>query len=108
MMLIVRVATVDHYSLITQFTNALSVRGKFFSTFRSKPVTVDYRLLRDFDQNGTLLGIEMNWKPSQNWQTTVGMDVLGVDNSTDANLDPRFLNQFRANDRFYGGVGYVF
>lgn len=92
----------------TQFTNALSARGKVFSTFRAKPLTVEYRILRDFDQNGTLLGVEMNWKPTQSWQTTVGLDVLGVDNSTDANLDPRFLNQFRANDRFYGGVGYVF
>jgi hypothetical protein len=31
-----------------------------------------------------------------------------VDDDSATNRDTRFLNQFRANDRYYGGISYVF
>jgi hypothetical protein len=46
--------------------------------------------------------------PVQALGLTVGADVLGVDDTSADNTDGRFLNEFRANDRVYAGLNYVF
>jgi len=92
----------------TQFTNALSMKGRLMGVLRGKPLMTEFKLVRDFDQKGSIFGVEWNWRPTQSWTALAGIDVLTVDNSTESNMDPRFINQFRANDRLYTGVGYVF
>jgi hypothetical protein len=64
------------------------------------------KYLREFDQQGDLVGAEMSLQATRSWAVSVGADVLSVDNED--SVDGTFLNQFRANDRYYGGLTYVF
>nr|BFD67295.1 hypothetical protein HAGR004_23170 [Bdellovibrio sp. HAGR004] len=102
--------TPDDFTMFDErlkFTNALSVRveGQLASFFR-RPFVTRFKYLYDYDQRGSLLNTEFLYYPSQKWALVVGGDVLGVQ---DENHDPSgFLNQYRANDRFYGGMTYVF
>lgn len=90
------------------FSNALSVKSVISSHLMGKRVLTHLKWLRDFDQLGTIIGAEMNVYPAQKWAFFMGADVLAVDDSSETNADPRFINQFRANDRVYGGMNYVF
>jgi hypothetical protein len=66
------------------------------------------KYLREFDQKGTLINSEFTYYPQTSIALILGADIIGVDDSSETNKDGRFLNQFRANDRFYGGMSYVF
>lgn len=100
----------DDFTLFDQrlkFTNALSVRleGQLATVFR-RPLVTRFKYLYEYDQQGSLLNTEVLYYPSQKWAVVMGGDVLGV---KDENFKAdRFLNQYRANDRFYGGMTYVF
>jgi hypothetical protein len=60
----------------------------------------------DWDQQGSLVGAELQLQVSREWLVLAGADLLGVENE---NLKPNsFLNQYRANDRIFGGLTYVF
>lgn len=90
-----------------KFTNALSwkVEGQLATVF-NRPFVTRFKYLYDYDQRGSLLNTEFLYYPNQRWAAVVGADVLGVQ---DENHDPSgFLNAYRANDRFYGGMTYVF
>lgn len=100
----------DDFTLFDQrlkFTNALSFRveGQLASFWR-RPFVTRFKYLYDYDQKGSILNTEFLYYPSQRWAMIVGGDVLGVqdEDSTSA----RFINQYRANDRVYGGLTYVF
>src|SRR6185312_4613407 len=90
------------------FTNAASVQMDFTTTAWRKKLTTSVKFLRDFDQQGSLLHTELNYFPTSSVALLLGGDVLGVDNDSASNLDSGFLNQYRANDRIYGGMSYVF
>ncbi|MGZ3768958.1 MAG: transposase [Bdellovibrio sp.] len=90
-----------------QFTNALSFRveGQLASFFH-RPFVTRLKYLYDYDQRGSLLNTEFLYYPTQKWAVVIGGDVLGVQ---DENYRvSSFLNQYRANDRAYGGMTYVF
>jgi hypothetical protein len=90
-----------------QFTNAVSaqVEGQLALLFR-RPLVTRLKYLYDYDQKGSLINAEFLYYPSQKWALVMGADVLGVE---DENYRPdSFLNEFRANDRVYGGMTYVF
>lgn len=100
----------DDFTLFDQrlkFTNALSFRveGQLASFFR-RPFVTRFKYLYDYDQRGSLLNAEFLYYPSQKWAVVMGGDVLGVQDET--YRISGFLNQYRANDRFYGGMTYVF
>jgi hypothetical protein len=92
----------------TLFSNAVSVKGTVPGHLFSYNLLTSLKYLRDLDQRGSLMGFEFQVKPSTRWLAYGGIDILSVDDSSEENLDARFLNQFRANDRFYGGFSYVF
>lgn len=100
----------DNITLFDQrlkFTNALSFRveGQLASFFH-RPFVTRFKYLYDYDQRGSLLNTEFLYYPSQKWAVVVGGDILGVQ---DESFNPSgFLNQYRANDRVYGGMTYVF
>lgn len=100
----------DDFTLFDQrlkFTNALSLRleGQL-ATFFKRPFVTRFKYLYEYDQQGSLLNTEFLYYPSQKWAVVMGGDILGV---KDENFRAdRFLNQYRANDRFYGGMTYVF
>lgn len=90
-----------------KFTNALSFRVEGqLATFFNRPFVTRFKYLYDYDQRGSLLNTEFLYYPSQKWAVVVGGDVLGVQDEEHA--PSSFLNQYRANDRFYGGMTYVF
>ena len=91
----------------TNFYNALRISGAVETQLFSKKTVWNFSYLRDFDQKGTLIGTEALIFPKERFAFVVGADILGVDNP-DENVTTDFLNQFRANDRYYGGVSYVF
>ena len=89
-----------------KFKNALSLKvmGPLFRVAQ-KPLIAKFSYLYDYLQRGTLIGTEFHYLPSTHWAVLVGADFLGVQ---DEDSSSRFLNQYRANDRVYGGLSYVF
>jgi hypothetical protein len=90
------------------FTNSALVRMDFVSFIAAKKLTTTVKFQRDFDQQGSLFHAELNYFPTKSVALLLGGDVLGVDNDSVNNTDSGFLNQYRANDRIYGGMSYVF
>lgn len=89
------------------FTNVMgaSVEGQIARILR-RPLVTRLKYLYDYDQRGSLVNTELLYYPSQQVAVILGADVLGVQ---DENYKPSsFLNQYRANDRVYGGMTYVF
>ncbi|MDG0816150.1 transposase [Bdellovibrio svalbardensis] len=90
-----------------KFTDAVQIKleGQLATFFR-RPFVTRFKYLYDYDQKGSLLNTEFLYYPNQKWAVVMGGDVLGVQ---DENYKKSgFLNEFRANDRFYGGMTYVF
>lgn len=61
--------------------------------------------LYDQQQKGSLISSQLSFLSKRRWGVHLGLDILGVENE---NTDKTFLNSFRANDRLYGGLNYVF
>ncbi len=91
----------------THFTNAFSVRleGQL-ATFFKRPFVTRFKYLYELEQKGSLLNSEFLYYPNQKWAVVLGGDVLGVRDAT--SKSSRFINEYRANDRVYGGMTYVF
>lgn len=95
------------YDQRLKFTNAakVKVQGELARFFR-KPLVTKFSYLYDKDQKGSMMNTEFLFYPSQEWALVMGADFLGTDDET---VKPTgFLNQYRANDRVYGGMTYVF
>jgi len=95
------------YDQRMKFTNAMKIKvqGELARLFRRSLVT-KFSYLYDKDQKGSMVNTEFLYYPSQAWAFVMGADILGTDDET---VKPTgFLNQYRANDRFYGGMTYVF
>lgn len=76
------------------------------ASIQKRPVMTKFKYIYDYDQQGSLLNFEFLYYPTPQWAWIVGGDILGV---KDEERDPNsFLNQYRANDRVYGGLTYVF
>lgn len=76
------------------------------ATVYSRPLVSKIGYIREFDQEGSILGVEFQYQWNRTWSFLVGMDSLGVDDKSEP-VDG-FINDYRANDRFYGGASYVF
>lgn len=88
-----------------QFTNAAAVT---LATNLLAKVRGSMKYLREFDQRGTLISLNVDYAPSKNWVVNAGLDSLGVDDPEDQQSDTRFLNRYRQNDRVFGGLTYVY
>ncbi|MBX3041970.1 MAG: transposase [Bdellovibrionaceae bacterium] len=72
----------------------------------ARPLATKVRYLYDQQQQGSMVRTEFLYYPRTDLALIVGTDFLGV---ADENHEPDgFLNQYRANDRYYGGMTYVF
>lgn len=89
-----------------KFKNSVLVKlqGELFRVSQ-KPLVTKISYLYDYIQDGTLVGTEFHYYPATHWSILVGADFLGVKNEDSSSS---FLNQYRANDRVYGGFSYVF
>jgi len=78
------------------------------TSFLKKPLFTQIRWMRELNQRGTLVSVQNALNLNTKFALHLNIDVLGVDDSSITNSDPGFFNQFRTNDRIYGGVSYVF
>ena len=92
----------------TNFTNRAQVAVAIDTAIYNRRLTSSFKYQREFDQKGTLINGELNYYPTREIAVVVGADILGVDSQEASETDSRFLNQFRANDRVYGGLSYVY
>lgn len=97
--------TLDDFTLFKDrllFSNAgmIKLHGRW------KRLQVRMKYLYDFVQIGSLFSSEFSYWSAKSLAFRFGIDVLGVED--EAADREGFLNQFRANDRVYGGVTYAF
>jgi hypothetical protein len=102
--------TTDDINLYDQrlkFTNAvkIKVQGELVRIYR-RPLVTKLAYLFDQDQQGSMINAEFLFYPTREWALLVGADLLGTEDET--YKVSGFLNQYRANDRIYGGMTYVF
>ncbi|MFZ4403244.1 MAG: transposase [Pseudobdellovibrionaceae bacterium] len=97
----------------TLFDERLKFKNAFFVQVKTplwqiwgRPLLGQLKWAYDDFQKGSLWSGELDYSINKNWQTMLGFDVLGVQD--EAYKPASFLNQFRANDRVYGGMAYVF
>lgn len=64
--------------------------------------------LYDFEQEGSMVRLQLSYHQSRYLIWTMGADALGVNNSEKENPSTGFLNRYRSNDRAYAGMAYVF
>lgn len=73
-----------------------------------KPWNIQFRWMREINQKGSLYSVYHNLEFSKNLNAHLSFDILGADDGSLSNLSPSFFNQFRTNDRVFGGLSYVF
>lgn len=100
----------DEITLFTtryRFSNALRVNllGEL-TTVYARPLVTKFGFTRDFDQEGSIYGLEVQYQWNRAWSYLAGFDALSVENNQ--STDDGFINSFRANDRIYAGAAYVF
>ncbi len=86
-------------------TASISVEGQLAQISR-KSLISKVKYLYDMDQVGSMVNAELLIQERKEIAWLVGADFLGVQQEDRNETD--FLNQFRANDRIYGGITYVF
>jgi hypothetical protein len=95
------------YDQRLKFTNAVKVQvqGELARLYR-RPLVIKFAYLYDKGQMGSMVNTEFLFYPKQEWALLMGADFLGTEDET--YKASGFLNQYRANDRVYGGMTYVF
>lgn len=86
-------------------TTELKMNVTLEALFKKKAL-LTFSYLYDHYEVGQMLMSEFQYSYSKNTNFIAGFDVLGVDASESKSSG--FLNQFRANDRVFGGMSYVF
>lgn len=84
---------------------SLAFKSDFFSIL-NKPVTTTAKWIYDREFKGTVFSGKFDYQPIEKVGVQVGFDVLGVENENSSNSN--FIQDNQANDRFYGGLQYVF
>jgi hypothetical protein len=64
--------------------------------------------LYDFLNDGNLLSTSVNWEVNRQWSVLLGAELLGVGPKAVSRTREDFFTLHAAQDRFYGGVRYVF
>lgn len=88
-----------------QYTRAMRI--SWAETWNSR-LSHEFSWLRDEDQKGDVVMTLVRYQNPKPWIWSLGFDVLSSDDISSANSDDRFINQFRLNDRIFGGLSYVF
>lgn len=73
-----------------------------------KSVEMDFKMTYDQELKGSLLSIQMGYSAAKNLEISLGADLIGTENELPINVQGNFLDQNKANDRFFAGINYVF
>lgn len=85
----------------------LGVKSEMFFIY-NKAVDADVSYTYDQDLKGALLSATVKYGATKNLTLRVGADVIGVENELPKDAQGNFLDQNKANDRFFAGVNYAF
>jgi hypothetical protein len=85
----------------------LGLKSDMFYIYNSA-LEADVNMTYDQQLKGSLLSAKLKYEAIKNIQISVGADIIGVENELPADEQGNFLDQNKANDRFYGGIKYVF
>ena len=71
-------------------------------------VETDLMMTYDQELKGSLLSVQIKYSPFKSTKLSLGADVIGVENELPSSLQGNYLDQNKANDRFFAGVNYAF
>ncbi len=91
-----------------QYKEALSLGGEIETYLLNHRFIPKTYFLREFDQQAILWKTQFDFYALNDLYLTLGFDILGGDQADSNPNQQGFLNEFRANDRGYAGVSYVF
>lgn len=85
----------------------MGLKNEMFYIY-NKAVETDINLTYDQELKGSLLTAKIKYSPTRNMKIHMGADLLGVENELPDDVQGNFLDQNKANDRFYAGLSYAF
>ena len=85
----------------------LGLKGEIFY-INNEALEADLNMTYDQELKGSLLTTQFKYSPLKNLKISMGADVIGVENELPVNVQGNFLDQNKANDRFFAGINYVF
>lgn len=93
----------------TQFKKPIKVglNSEMFFIY-NRALEADLSMTYDYELKGSLLSAKFKYEAVKNLNVTIGADIVGVEKELPANEQGNFLDQNKANDRFFGGIKYVF
>lgn len=74
----------------------------------NKAVEIDSNMTYDQELKGSLLSAQIKYRPVKNLNLSLGVDLIGVESDLPEGVQGNFLDQNKANDRFFAGINYVF
>lgn len=93
----------------TQFKKPIrfGLKAEMFSIY-NKSVEIDSNMTYDQELKGSLMSVQIKHSPYKNLLLSLGADLIGVENELPEGVQGSFLDQNKANDRFFAGISYVF
>lgn len=85
----------------------MGVKSEMFFIY-NRALEADVNFTYDQKLKGSLLSAALKYAPTKSLNFRVGADVLGVESELPEDEQGNFLDQNKANDRFFGGVNYAF
>lgn len=74
----------------------------------NRALEADVNFTYDQKLKGSLLSAALKFAPTRNLKLNLGADVIGVESELPEDEQGNFLDQNKANDRFFAGVNYAF
>lgn len=83
------------------------VNGEAF-LLRNSAIETDVAMTYDQELKGSLLSVVMRYAAMKNLKISLGADIIGTEGELSPSEKGNFLDQHKADDRFFAGVGYAF
>lgn len=83
------------------------VNGEAF-LLRNSAIETDVAMTYDQELKGSLLSVVIRYAALRNLKVSLGADIIGTEGELPASAKGNFLDQHKADDRFFAGVGYAF
>ena len=83
------------------------VNGEAF-LLRNSAIETDVAMTYDQELKGSLLSVVIKYAALKNLKVSLGADIIGTEGELPLSAKGNFLDQHKADDRFFAGVGYAF
>ena len=83
------------------------ITGEVIST-RNGAIETDLAMTYDQELKGSLLSVVLKYAAMKNLKLNLGADLIGTEADLSATAQGNFLDQHKADDRFFAGVSYAF